>query len=139
MKFKTFPIGWLAAFALSGIAAAQLPGIDAPGGARSGTDAQSKIEGGGPINGVGVGATETEPKQGSVRGGGEPRGAVSPPRESGSLKNPVELCERLAGAERAICLQQTRENRERALAPDVGATPNAGGGGAAPGNVPRVR
>jgi hypothetical protein len=138
MRFTTFPIGWFAAFALSGIAAAQLPGIDAPAGARSGTDAQSKIEGSGPIKDVGVGATETEPKQGTMKGG-EPRGTVSPPRESRSLKNPAELCERLAGTERTICLQQSRENRERALAPDVGATPKAGSGGAAPGNVPRVR
>jgi len=140
MKFATFPSGWLAAFALSGIAAAQLPQIDAPAGARSRGDAQNKIEGSGPINGGGVGATETETKQGSVTGGAEsPRDAVSPPRGSGSLKNPVELCERLAGAERAICLQQARVNREGALAPDIGATPNAGGGGAAPGHVPRVR
>ena len=138
MKLTTFPIGWLAAFALSGIAAAQLPGIDAPSGARSGTAAQSKIEGSGPIDGAGVGATETESKQGSVTGS-EPRGNVSPPRESPSLKDPVELCERLAGTERAICLQQARENRERALAPGVGATPDAGSGGAAPANVPRVR
>jgi len=123
MKFiSTFPIGWLAVLALTGSAAAQLPGIDAPTGARSGTAAQSKIEGSGPINGAGIGATETEPKQGTVRGGGEPRGAVAP-RESGSLKNPVELCERLAGTERAICLQQVRENRERSIAPNVGATP----------------
>ena len=139
MKLTILSIAGLAALALSGIAAAQLPGIDAPMGARSGTDAQSRIENSGPINGAGAGATESEPKQGSVRGGGESRGAVSPPRESGSLKNPVELCERLAGTERAICLQQARENRERAPAPDVGATPNAGSGGAAPGNVPRVR
>ena len=103
MKFTTFPIGWLAAFAVVGIAAAQLPGIDVSTGARGGTD------------------------------------AVSPPRESGSLKNAVELCERLAGVEREICLKQARENRERALAPDVGATPNAGSGGTAPGNVPRTR
>src|SRR5688500_14562077 len=110
MKFiRTFPIGWLAVLALSASAAAQLPGIDAPAGARSGTDAQSKIEGSGPNNGPGIGATETEPKQGSVRGGGESGGAVAP-RESGSLKNPVELCERLAGTERTICLQQAREN-----------------------------
>ena len=139
MKLTTFPIGWLAAFALSGIAAAQLPGIDAPTGARSGAAAQGKIEGSGPIDGAGAGATETEPKQGSVTGGSEARGNVSPPRESPSLKDPVELCERLAGTERAICLQQARENRERALAPGVGATPDAGSGGAAPGSVPRVR
>jgi len=135
MKFiRTFPIGWFAAFAMIGSAAAQLPGIDAPAGARSGTDAQSKIEGSGPAS---VGATETDPKQGSVRGGDA--GGAAAPRESGSLKNPAELCERLAGTERAICLQQARESRQRALAPDVGATPNAGSGGAAPANVPRVR
>jgi hypothetical protein len=33
---------------------------------------------------------------------------------AGSLKDAVELCERLAGVEREICLRQAQENRERA-------------------------
>lgn len=53
----------------------------------------------------------------------------------GALKDPIELCERLAGVEREICLRQAQENRERANA-GVGATPGSGGtatGGVTPG------
>jgi hypothetical protein len=51
-----------------------------------------------------------------------------------SLKDPIELCEKLAGVEREICVRQARENRERAAGAAIGATPGSGGavtGGAA--------
>ena len=55
---------------------------------------------------------------------------------SGSLKDPIELCQKLAGVEREICVRQARENRERSGGPSIGATPGGGGtvtGGAASG------
>ena len=61
-----------------------------------------------------------------VAPGNPARDAVAPGPGSGTLKDAVVLCERLAGTEREICLQQARENRERALAPGVGATPGEG-------------
>jgi hypothetical protein len=51
---------------------------------------------------------------------------------AGALKDPIELCEKLAGVEREICVRQARENRAADTA--VGATPGSGGtvtGGAA--------
>jgi hypothetical protein len=44
-----------------------------------------------------------------------------------SLKDPIELCEKLAGVEREICVRQARENRERAADAGIGATPGSGG------------
>ncbi|MDB5863852.1 MAG: hypothetical protein JWO70_1658 [Betaproteobacteria bacterium] len=41
---------------------------------------------------------------------------------SGTLQGAIELCDRLAGTERELCVQQARENRERAGAA-IGATP----------------
>jgi hypothetical protein len=41
---------------------------------------------------------------------------------SGTLQGAIELCDRLAGTERELCLQQARENRERAGAA-IGAIP----------------
>ncbi len=108
-----------ALFALAALAPAyaQLPGIDAPAGAA---------------------ANSPSPPTGSdARRSGD---AVAPQRRVvegglGSLKNAIELCERLTGIEREICLQQARENRDRALAPPpvVGGTPGHGGSGAAQG------
>jgi hypothetical protein len=46
---------------------------------------------------------------------------------AGSLKDAVELCERLAGVEREICLRQAQENRERAAN-----APTPPGSGSAP-------
>jgi hypothetical protein len=46
---------------------------------------------------------------------------------AGSLKDAVELCERLAGVEREICLRQAQENRERAAS-----APTPPGSGSAP-------
>ena len=45
----------------------------------------------------------------------------------GSLKDPIELCEKLAGVEREICVRQALENRARAGDPAIGATPGSGG------------
>ena len=44
----------------------------------------------------------------------------------GSLKDAVELCDRLAGTEREICLQRARENRER-MREGIGAIPGDSG------------
>jgi hypothetical protein len=45
-----------------------------------------------------------------------PGPAPAEPSGPGSLKNAIELCDRLAGTERDICLKQAKENRERAQA-----------------------
>jgi hypothetical protein len=129
MYSKIFTASCVAVF-FAGAAAAQLPGVDAPTGAGRGLSdsVERKVEGSGPING-GTGATVTEPAEGSVRGGNVARDTTVPFPGSGTLKDAVELCERLAGVERQICLQQARENRERALTPGVGATPGGGGAG----------
>jgi hypothetical protein len=69
-------------------------------------------------------------------------GAVRSPAEQGgpgTLKNAIELCERLAGVERQICLDRARDNREQAP-PQIGATPGQSGrgdAGAATGPTPR--
>jgi osmotically-inducible protein OsmY len=59
-------------------------------------------------------------------------------KQSGStaLKDPIELCQKLAGVERQLCEQKARENRERAGEPALGATPGDSGtrkAGEAPG------
>jgi len=57
-----------------------------------------------------------------------PRSAIAGPQGgAGSLKDAVELCERLAGVEREICLRQAQENRERAAS-----APTPPGSGSAP-------
>src|SRR3954463_1112705 len=43
-----------------------------------------------------------------------PRPSTAQQGGPGTLKDAIELCERLAGTEREICLQRARENRERA-------------------------
>jgi hypothetical protein len=108
----------------AGGAAAQLSGIDAPKSAGAGLSdsAQGKIEGSGPIN-EGTRGSVTKPAEGGVRGSNVPDGAAAPFRGSGSSKEPIALCERLAGSEREICVQQARQNRERSLAPEVSSTP----------------
>jgi hypothetical protein len=61
---------------------------------------------------------------------------------AGSLKDPIELCKRLAGVEREICVRQARENRQRARDAGIGATPGSGGtvtGGAASGKENETR
>ena len=103
---KLLMAGWMA-FAVAGAAAAELPGIDAPTGA-------------------GVGAGSKDERRDS---GDRPAADVVTPG-SGTLKDAIELCDRLGGTEKAICLQQAQENRERALAPGVGATPGGGAEGA---------
>src|SRR4051794_23743402 len=59
-----------------------------------------------------------------------------------SLKDPIELCGKLAGVEREICARQAQENRERASDAAIGATPGSGGtvtGGAASGKKSDTR
>ena len=61
---------------------------------------------------------------------------------AGALKDPIELCEKLAGVEREICVRQALENRARAGDPAIGATPGSGGiatGGAASGKENETR
>lgn len=62
--------------------------------------------------------------------------APRPPAQQGgpgTLKDAVELCDRLAGVERQLCLERARENREQARRelsqPPLGATPGQGGHG----------
>jgi hypothetical protein len=54
---------------------------------------------------------------------------------AGALKDPIELCEKLAGVEREICVRQAQEKRGRAADAAIGATPGGGTvtGGAASG------
>jgi hypothetical protein len=54
---------------------------------------------------------------------------------TGTVKDAIALCEKLAGVEREICLRQAQENRERAFAPGIGATPDRGSAGAAGGGL----
>jgi|RhiMethySRZTD1v2_1073278.scaffolds.fasta_scaffold795601_2 hypothetical protein len=52
----------------------------------------------------------------------------------GTLKDAVELCDRLAGTERQLCLERARENREQARElpqPPLGVTPGQGAHGSA--------
>jgi hypothetical protein len=61
---------------------------------------------------------------------GDNKAANEPAGQQGvrrSLKDPIELCEKLAGVEREICLRQAQENRERPGGPRIGATPGSGG------------
>ena len=98
MKLKPL-LGFAASLALAGIAAAQLPGIDAPTGAASGS------------------AAGGNPQPGSV---------LKPDRVPGrtdNLKDPIELCSKLAGVEREICTRQAEENRKTAPKPAIEATP----------------
>ncbi|HEX2829585.1 MAG TPA: hypothetical protein VHP37_24785 [Burkholderiales bacterium] len=44
----------------------------------------------------------------------------------------IKLCERLAGMEREICMQQALENQRLAVPPPVGATPATPGSGTVP-------
>lgn len=70
--------------------------------------------------------TGTEPQNGVVP-------SVKPAEQgpAGALKDPIELCQKLAGVEREICVRQAQENRARDAA--IGATPGGGAitGGAA--------
>jgi hypothetical protein len=49
------------------------------------------------------------------------------PTGSARLKDPIQLCEKLAGTEREICLRQARENPGGAAGGGIGATPGTGG------------
>lgn len=94
---------------------AQLPEMDAPADVSRGAEASSPSG----TAGESTDADKSKAQQSA----------------SGALKDPIELCERLAGVEREICLRQAQENRERANA-GVGATPGSGGtatGGVTPG------
>lgn len=100
MKLKPLLV-FAISFALAGAAAAQLPGIDAPTGAASGSGAPG------------------DPPSG---------GASKPDRVPGrtdNLKDPIELCSKLAGVERELCTRQAEENRKLAPKPAIGATPDA--------------
>ena len=70
-----------------------------------------------------------------ARTGANPSVAPAEQGPAGSLKDPIELCEKLAGVEREICVRQARENRERAGDAGIGSTPGGGGitGGAVSG------
>ena len=59
---------------------------------------------------------------------GYARAQMNTPADSGGLKDPVQLCEKLAGTEREICLRKAQEN-PGAPAAGIGATPGAGSTG----------
>ena len=118
------------AFFTAAAAAAQAPGIDAPTGAGIGSGASSSAPGG-----AGTAVVPRDPATDPLRPqtrGGDPSLADrrAPTAGTGTLKDAIELCDRLAGTERDICLRQAQENQERALAPSVGATPGRGSAGA---------
>jgi len=74
---------------------------------------------------------------GAVRAQATTSDAPRPPAQQGgpgTLKDAVELCDRLAGVERQLCLERARENREQARElplPPLGVTPGQGGHGTA--------
>ena len=53
---------------------------------------------------------------------------MNAPTGSAGLKDPIQLCEKLAGTEREICLRRARENSGVA-GPGIGGTPGTGGAG----------
>jgi hypothetical protein len=53
---------------------------------------------------------------------------MNPPAVSAGAKDPIQLCEKLAGTEREICLQKAREDPSAPLG-GIGATPGTGGAG----------
>lgn len=60
---------------------------------------------------------------GSAPGDGRD-GAATLPRPPVTAKDPAELCDRLAGTERDICLDRARDGR-RSSEPPLGGTPGA--------------
>ena len=62
-------------------------------------------------------------------GTGAPSADVPIPSER-ALRDPIELCEKLAGVEREICVKKARENREGALTPGIGSSPGQASEGA---------
>ena len=92
----------ISALALAaGSANAQLPGVDAPTGSRGAAD--------------------------SARSAAPP---VAPAKESPNVKDPLELCQKLAGNEREICVRQSKENRTPTDPRGTGSTPGSGRSGA---------
>jgi hypothetical protein len=53
---------------------------------------------------------------------------MNSPTASPGLKDPIQLCEKLAGTEREICLRKARETPSAGGA-GIGATPGTGGAG----------
>jgi hypothetical protein len=53
---------------------------------------------------------------------------MTAPTGSPALKDPIQLCDKLAGTEREICLRKARENPSTAGG-GIGATPGTGGAG----------
>ena len=60
---------------------------------------------------------------------GSAQAQMSTPKASAPGKDPIELCEKLAGTERDICLRRARENAAGTIAPGIGGTPGTGSGG----------
>jgi hypothetical protein len=55
---------------------------------------------------------------------------------TGASSDAIALCDRLAGTERDVCLEQARENREQEAAPPVGASPGGGASGREQHSIP---
>src|SRR5687767_7179494 len=109
MDSKTILTAVLIGIATAGPAAAQLPGIAAPTGADTGTAAsRSSPDASRPDTAGASGGSDER------RAGARMQDRVADPAGVGTLKDAIELCERLAGVEREICLRQAQENRERA-------------------------
>jgi hypothetical protein len=58
---------------------------------------------------------------------GHTRAQMSPPAPEAAVKDPVQLCQKLAGTEREICLRKAQENPAAGGA--AGATPGTGSTG----------
>jgi hypothetical protein len=62
---------------------------------------------------------------------GHAQAQTNAPARSAGLKDPIELCEKLSGTEREICLRNARQN-PGAPAEAIGATPGTGTAGISP-------
>jgi hypothetical protein len=110
MNSRIVAVAWIT-LALSGGTGAGVPEIDSPRGDAAASPNRSD-------------ATK------SVEGSGP---------VDGTARDARELCARLAGAEREICLKQAREHSERARAPGIGGTPGRGSGSAGRESGPESR
>lgn len=151
MNPKILTVACIALLTMGTAGAQQQPAVGASGSLRSTPDSSSITSG--AANAVTRGPANEAPREeqraddrSATAGGSDEHGtrAQEPTAGapgSGTLKDAIELCERLAGVEREICLQQAQENRERAFAPGIGSTPERGGAGRVSGRSgqPHVR
>ena len=70
-------------------------------------------------------------------GAGDREGAQS--KASAAERDAIELCEKLAGTEREICMRQARENRRAIEQSGIGSTPGDGARAAGAVKTPETR